>query len=304
MKWTAAPRRWAKCATVSRKSISRISERLQRAITKPRFRLHIRPALGRLKVCALTYGDIAALHRRISVTATYQANRTIAVLSRMLSLAIKWGWRSDNPARGIQRNQEEKRHRYLTADELVRLTNALAQHPDQQAANIFRLLLLTGARRGEVQGMRWSDLDLTAGAWTKPASLTKQRALHRVPLSAPARQLLANSRQSATVRSSFLADVSDAHRVELKAAWAALCKSARISNLRIHDLRHSFASQAASMGLSLPTIGALLGHTQPSTTHRYSHLVDDALRRATESIGAALAGKPSAEVLPPNEGAH
>jgi integrase len=139
----------------------------------------------------LTYDDIAALHRRISVTATYQANRAIAVLSRMLNLAIKWGWRSDNPARGIQRNQEEKRHRYLTADELVRLTKALAQHPDKQAANIFRLLLLTGARRGEVQAMRWDDLDLTAGVWTKPASLTKQRALHRVPLSAPARQLLA-----------------------------------------------------------------------------------------------------------------
>ena len=154
-------------------------------------RLHIRPALGRQKVCALTYGDIAALHRRISVTATYQANRTIAVLSRMLNLAIKRGWRSDNPARGIQRNQEEKRHRYLTADELVRLTKALTQHPDQQAANIFRLLLLTGARRGEVQAMRWADLDWTAGVWTKPASLTKQRALHRVPLSAPARQLLA-----------------------------------------------------------------------------------------------------------------
>ena len=250
----------------------------------------------------MTYGDIAALHRRISVTATYQANRTIAVLSRMLSLAIKWGWRSDNPARGIQRNQEEKRHRYLTADELVRLTNALAQHPDQQAANIFRLLLLTGARRGEVQGMRWSDLDLTAGAWTKPAY--EQRALHRVPLSAPARQLLAELEAERDGAEFVFGGRFGAHRVELKAAWAALCKSARISNLRIHDLRHSFASQAASMGLSLPTIGALLGHSQPSTTHRYSHLVDDALRRATESIGAALAGKPSAEVQPSNEVVH
>ena len=102
----------------------------------------------------MTYGDIrpAPPHQ---CAATYQANRTIAVLSRMLNLAIKWGWCSDNPARGIQRNQEAKRHRYLKADELVRLTKALAQHPDKQAANIFRLLLLTGARRGEVQAMRW-----------------------------------------------------------------------------------------------------------------------------------------------------
>jgi integrase len=251
-------------------------------------RLHIRPALGRQKVCALTYGDIAALHRRISVTATYQANRAVAVLSRMLNLTIKWGWRSDNPARGVQRNQEEKRHRYLTADELGRLTKALVDHPDKQAANIFRLLLLTGARRGEVQAMRWGDLDLTAGVWTKPASLTKQRALHRVPLSAPARQLLAELEAERDGAEFVFGGRFGAHRVELKAAWAALCKSARISNLRIHDLRHSFASQAASMGLSLPTIGALLGHTQPSTTHRYSHLIDDVLRRATESIGAQL----------------
>ena len=90
-----------------------------------------------------------------------------------------------------------------------------------------------------------------------------------------------------------MAAVSAGIEFELKAAWKALCKSARISSLRIHDLRHSFASQAASMGLSLPIIGALLGHTQPSTTHRYSHLIDDALRRATESVGAQLSpGRP------------
>ena len=109
----------------------------------------------------------------------------------MFNVAIRWQWRTDNPARGIERNQEPARHRYLSAAELVSLSVSLAEHPDQQAANIFRLLLLTGARRSEVAGLRWADLDLAEGVWTKPAATTKQKAMHRVPLSAPARQLLA-----------------------------------------------------------------------------------------------------------------
>ncbi|MCC2651648.1 MAG: integrase [Microvirga sp.] len=200
--------------------------------------------------------------------------------------------------RGL-RNQEAKRHRYLTADELVRLTKALAQHPDKQAGNIFWLLLLTGARRGEVQSMRWDDLDLTAGVWTKPSSLTKQRALHRVPLSAPARQLLAELEAERDGTEFVFGGRFGAHRVELKAAWTTLCKSARISNLRIHDLRHSFASQLVGAGFSLPVIGGLLGHSTPTTTHRYAHLADDPLRQATERVDAAIAG-----VLPMDTGAH
>jgi integrase len=274
-------------------------------------RLHIKPALSRHKAAAVHHNDVAALHRRVSTTAPHQANRVAALLSRMFTLAIKWGWRLDNPAKGIERNPEEKRHRYLSAAELTRLSAARAKHPDCQAANIFRLLLLTGARRFEVQSMKWEDLDPAAGIWTKAASTTKQRALHRVPLSAPARQLLAGlaeaesenlgpgatSAASAGSRSEYVFPGRlGGHRVEIKDAWRDVCRSARINGLRIHDLRHSFASQAVGAGLSLPVVGALLGHAQPSTTHRYAHLADDRLRAAIERVGAIIDGGPSADV--------
>ena len=245
----------------------------------------------------MTHSDITALHRRVTAKTSYQANRIVALLSRLFNLSIRWGWRADNPAKGIERNQEPKRHRYLSADELARLTTALADHPDRQAVNIFRLLLLTGARKGEVLSARWDDLDLTAGVWTKPGATTKQKTLHRVPLSAPARQLLGELAAKRGELEYVFPGRIGPHRVEIKSAWRTICKAARIKNLRIHDLRHSFASQLVSAGISLPTIGALLGHSTPATTARYSHLFDESLRKAVETVAAALSGR-SAEMLP------
>src|SRR5262249_45619612 len=163
---------------------------------------NIVPVLGTKKVSELTYEDIDKLHARITRDGTikpksgkrrgkgasYKANRTLAVLSKMLNLAVKWQMRADNPVKGIERNQELKRNRYLSSDELARLTAALAEHKDQQAANILRLLMLTGARRGEVQSARWDQFDAEPGKWIKPAASTKQKMEHRIPLSAPAQQ--------------------------------------------------------------------------------------------------------------------
>jgi integrase len=222
----------------------------------------------------------------------------------MFGLAIKWKWRTDNPAKGIERNPENKRHRYLTSAEVEGLMVALAGHPDQQAANIIRLLLLTGARRSEVQSARWDQFDLTSGVWTKPGATTKQKTQHRVPLSAPARQLLADLWAETEGSAEYVfPGRGGGHRVEFKRDWAAICTGAGITGARIHDLRHSFASILASAGLSLPIIGALLGHTQPQTTARYAHLLDDPLRAATERVGAIVTGRPIAEVVPLKAGA-
>src|SRR6202040_1981652 len=129
---------------------------------------------------------------------------------------------------------------------------------------------------------------------------TKQKREHRVPLSAPARQLLAEMRAKAEQRAAekgrlpspyvFPARTGDGPMVEIKTAWAALCKAAGLDGVRLHDLRHTYASVLASAGLSLPVIGALLGHTQPGTTARYAHLFDDPLRAATERVGAIITG--------------
>ena len=148
-----------------------------------------------MKVADVAFADTDGLHRKINARGTpYRANRVIALLARMFTMAIRWQWRTDNPCRAIERNQEHKRRRYLTAAELARLTQALAGHRDQQAANIVRLLLLTGARRGEVLAARWTDFGAGFQTWSKPGATTKQKTEHQVPLNAPARQLLAELR--------------------------------------------------------------------------------------------------------------
>ena len=253
--------------------------------------LHIRPALGQMKVAAVSWSDIDALHRRITKSGSpVAANRVIAVVSKLFALAIRWHMRPDNPAKGIERNVEQRRKRYPSADELKRLTAALDKHPDQQAADVFRLCLFTGCRSGEAMSARWDAIDLAAGKWTKPGSTTKQKTTHVAPLSAPARELLAALRKRTNSEWVFPADSATGHRVAIQKNWLAICKAARVTGLRIHDLRHGFASQLASSGASLPLIGSLLGHANPATTHRYAHLFDDPQRAAVERVGRIITG--------------
>ena len=276
-----------------------------------------------MKVDAVRHADVDALHREISATRPVRANRTVEVLRKGFNLAIRWGWRAENPASGVHRNHEEKRARYLSRDEIVRLTDALAAHPNRTSANAIRLMVLTGARRGEVLGARWDMFDLEVGIWVKPSSHTKQRLERRVPLSAAALELLRAMRRRTQAAISFRAPGDPPHRRQR--TWVAVCRlaglaeeisprnkngngiiskdgSSRIlwrATVRLHDLRHTYASILASEGLSLPIIGALLGHTQPETTARYAHLLDDLLRAATERVGALVTGSaPSTTARP------
>ena len=268
-------------------------------------RRYVRPHFGsHVKVAGVAFADVDGLHRRITeIGNPYRANRALALCSKTFQLAVKWNMRDKNPCVGVEKNTEEKRYRYLVDDELPRLAKALAAHPDRAAANVFRLLLLTGARRGEVLGARWADLDLGAGKWTKPASSTKQKRSHIAPLSAPAQQLLWEIREQQAKKHRTLPEFvfpgrgATGHVREVVRAWHRVCRAAGITNLRIHDLRHSFASLPAGIGGSLPMIGALLGHSSPATTQRYAHLHADPLKDAVERIGeiveAAGADKPA-----------
>ena len=260
--------------------------------------IDILPALGRMKVAAVSHADVDAFHRKISARAPTHANRALACFSKMFSLSVRWGWRGDNPCKGVERNQESKRHRYLTGAELARLTKALAELRDQGAANAVRLLLLTGARRGELLAAKWADFDLDAGIWTKPGSTTKQRTLHRVPLSAAACRLLAEMRARDDDVEWLFPARRMPHRLDIDDAWNALRKTANIPDVRLHDLRHTYASVLASAGLSLPIIGSLLGHSTAATTHRYAHLFDDPLRAATERASAIITGATPAAIVP------
>ena len=269
----------------------------------------ILPRLKNRKVADVDFSDIDSLHRAITDKGRrYMANRTLAVLSKMFNLAIKWKWRSDNPVKGVERNPEDKRQRYLSMAEIQRLTKALAEHKDQQAANIVRLLLLTGARSEEVRGARWAQFDLTAGVWTKSAANTKQKKDHRVPLSAPALQLLVSilaTEEAAAKKKGrdlspfvFPGRRADTFREGIKRPWEEISASAKFDqHTRVHDLRHTYASILASSGASLPIIGSLLGHTQPATTARYAHLFDDPLRAATDRVATLVQGHAAGEVV-------
>jgi integrase len=279
------------CERFTQESLPRNRASTQRDY-RQQIAVDILPALGEMKVAAVAPADIEAVHRKISRRAPIHANRVLSLLSRLFSLAARWGMRSgDNPCKGLERNQEHKRHRYLSGEELARLSAALAKLRDQGAANAVRLLLLTGARRGEVLASRWVDIDLEARVWTKPGSTTKQKTLHRVPLSEAACQLLAEMKERAGDSEWLFPARFTPHRLDIDDAWGVLRKAAKIPDVRTHDLRHTYASVLASSGLSLPVIGALLGHTTAQTTHRYAHLFDDPLRAATERAAAVITGK-------------
>jgi integrase len=286
------------CARFERDYLSRNRPSTQR-VYRQQIATDILPAFGKTKVAAVSHADIDGFHHRLSARAPTHANRTVAVLSRMFNLAIRWGWRSDNPCKGVERNQENKRHRYLTGAEMSRLSAALAELADQSAANAVRLLLLTGARRGELLAAKWADVDLEASVWIKPASTTKQAALHRVPLSAAAVQLLTGMQAQAGDDAEWIFPArGGGHRPHINEAWIRVRKAAKLPGVRLHDLRHTYASVLVSAGLSLPVIGSLLGHSTPVTTHRYAHLTDDPLRAATERASAIITGKAPADVVP------
>jgi integrase len=262
-------------------------------------RRDVLPALRHLKVSEVALEDVDAVHRAITRRGSpYQANRTRALLHKMFRYSVEWQWRTDNPVTQVRKNREHPRQRYLTSDEIARLSAALAADEDQDAADIFRLCLLTGCRRGEARSVRWADIDFEHGVWTKPARSTKQGKEHRAPLAPPALSLLAERRRRAESSAVFVfpGDGATGHRWDLKKPWQRISKAAGIAKtegvegVRIHDLRHTFASIAASAGHSLPVIGALLGHADPSTTARYSHLLDEALRAAVNRVGATVEG--------------
>jgi integrase len=260
-------------------------------------RNYVRPALGSKRVESVRRRDIERLHQNLKAT-PYRANRVLALLSKMFSLAVQWDWRADNPCRGIQKFHEEKRERWLKTDELRGLTGALDKSTNQRAADAVRLLILTGARKGEVLKAEWPQIDFERGVWTKPSAHTKQKRTEHVPLSAAALTLLQGMRERDPAgRYLFPGDKPGQPLQDIKRFWAQICRETELEGVRIHDLRHTFASHLVSSGLSLELVGRLLGHTQAATTMRYAHLADDPLREAANRYGNIVTGEKTAEVL-------
>lgn len=266
-------------------------------------RLHVLPALGRKKVAGITRANITGLHHAMRDTPG-AANRTLALVSKMLNLAEKWGLRPDgsNPCRHVDRYPERKMERFLSVDELGRLGAVLAE-AERTATELrsviaaVRLLMFTGARLGEILNLEWSHVDFERSCLRLPESKTGAKVIH---LNAPSLEILNGIERDGSPWVIAGRD-PDKPLVNLRKPWHRIRKAAGLDNVRLHDLRHSFASVGAAGGLSLPMIGALLGHTQAATTQRYAHLAADPLKQAADMIGerirAAINGK-SGEVVP------
>jgi integrase len=271
--------------------LPKLSDRSQRDQTSMWLK-YILPEFGQTKLVNLTSEEVDRLHRNITQHAPTRANRVLEVLRTALNLAKRWEWIDRNPADGFQRNPEHPRENYLSMKQLNAVVEALVRMPNQSAANAIRLLILTGARRGEVLGAEWEDFDLNTGIWNKPSSKTKQRRAHRIPLSAEALELLKVMR-SVAVSDLLFPTANDTAMQDIKRPWEWLKKETGIGSMRIHDIRHTFASILVSSGQNLSVIGRLLGHSQAQTTARYSHLFDDPLRDATNQVGNIMTGKKS-----------
>jgi integrase len=264
--------------------------------TKPRTGVEYRrliedvilPAIGTRRVLDVTRVDISRLHHEQRET-PYAANRALAVMSKMFSLAEKWGERPDgsNPCRHVEKYAEQKRERMLSADEFGRLADALkcpGRSPYVVAA--IKLLVFTGARLTEILDLKWEWIDFERGEARLPDSKTGAKTLH---FPAPALAVLDDLPRVEGNPHVIVGNVAGARLVNLERPWQAIRKAAGLDDVRLHDLRHAFASVAASSGMGLPIIGKMLGHTQAATTHRYAHLASDPVKAAAATVAGKIA---------------
>ena len=287
----------------------------------------VKPELGAAKADKVTRAQIARLHAKLRAT-PFQANRMVAVVGSMYAFAGRTGAvpEGTNPVRKIDKFKEYRRERFLTGEELERLGSAIrvaetkgiawdvdegkpeARHLpkaknrftkiDPFAAAALRLLLFTGCRLREILHLKWQHVDLERGLLFLPESKTGRKT---IILNAPTIAVFSGLDRIGPYV--IPGDDPEKPRADLKRPWEAVSKRAGLAGVRLHDLRHTYASFGAGGGLGLPIIGKLLGHSQASTTARYAHLDNDPLRRASESIAgriaAALEGE-SGKVVPIN----
>ena len=255
----------------------------------------LRPHFGSMRVKDVTRHKVRAYHASLEKT-PYEANRQLALLSKVFTFAadeLEWIDRSDHPAKGVQRFKETKRRRYLSQAEMVRLGEALSKAEAGELERaispyvvaMLRLVVLTGARHSEILTLRWEEVNFDRGCLELDDSKTGAKEVFLPPA---ARRLLADLPREADNPYVIVGKKPGSHMVNVKDSWAVIRRAATLDDVRIHDLRHTFASLGARAGMSLPLIGALLGHRSPQTTARYAHLADDPLLDAAETIGAGL----------------
>jgi len=251
----------------------------------------ILPALGRLAVPEITRADVAKFHHDLRHI-PYQANRCLEVVSKMFVLAEMWGLRPEgsNPRKHIRKYPEEKRERFLSAAELRRIGEVLREMESEcvelsSAILAARLLILSGCRLGEIMTLKWDYIDFDERALRLPDSKTGKKIVH---LGAPAVEYLHDAQRIDGNPWVITGTLTGKPLSDLQPFWQRVRARAGLKDVRIHDLRHTFASTAVASGQGLPMIGKLLGHTQVQTTARYAHLAADPVRSAADAVATSL----------------
>jgi integrase len=280
---------------------------------------HIKPLLGSKRVRSVTHDDVEKFQRDVASGKTAidvrtkphgraivrggegTAARATVVLSTVFAYAVKERIRADNPVRGITLYEGEEKERYLSPAELASLGEALTAAEENgvnpYAVAAIRMLVFTGCRKAEILTLRWDDIDWEHGCLRLPDSKTGKKT---VTLGAPAVELLHGLPRVDDNPYVFPGAKDRAHLVGLQKIWHRLRNRPDLPDVRLHDLRHSFASVGAAGGDSLLIIGKLLGHKSAASTQRYAHLGDDPLRSAANRISqqiAAAMGQHEAEVV-------
>jgi integrase len=265
------------------------------------FRNYLAALAGR-KLSKIERADCQRLHHDIAKkTSGATANRALAVLSSVLSVARDWGYvTSENPAKGVKKFKEQARGRFIQPDELPRFWQSLLDEPSRDLADFFMLALLTGARRSNVLAMRWEDVSFDRAEWRIPE--TKNGDPLTVPLVPEVVNLLRERQYRAPSEWVFPGEGRTGHLVEPKTAWRRVLERAGIEDLRLHDLRRTLGSNMAAAGVNTITTARTLGHKTLTMALRYQHLGTDPRRAAIEAgAGAILANagvRETAEVVP------
>ena len=259
--------------------------------------LFINPKMGTRKAIDIQRTDIAKLHHNLR-DKPYQANRTLGVLSKIFNLAEVWGLRPDgsNPCRHVKKYKEEKRERFLSDEEYKRLGEALRKAEiekteTQSAIDAIWLLMLTGCRLNEIMTLKWSYVDPDARELRLPDSKTGAKTVHLGTAAVDRIEKINKLEDNDFV---ITGKKIGGHLTDLQHPWRRIRKEADLDDVRLHDLRHSFASRGLIVGEGLPMIGKLLGHSQIQTTARYAHLASDPIKSAADRIADGISALSSA----------
>lgn len=243
------------------------------------------------KVVNISTADISVLHRRVGAATPYEANRLLALLSKMFSLAEQWGFVPPghvNPCRGIKKYPEQSRDRWVTPEEMPRLAKAIECEKDLYVQAAIWLYIFTGMRKSEVLSLKWTNVDLLANQITLSGENTKSGRSLYLPMSKPVIDIFHALTRREGNPHVLPGRIQGSHLININKAWGRIKTKAKLEDVRLHDLRRTVGSMLAQSGASLHLIGKVLNHANTSTTAIYAHFAQDQVREALDNHGEAI----------------